>query len=265
MVTKLCKICKIEKEEIEYLLYKSKGKFYRDHRCDVCRKEYNRNYSKNNKNKLKEYSKNYYLNNLDLFKEYRENNAEKISQTSKMYRIKNRDRLLKYDRQYNEKNKKIKYKKHNEWEKNRKNIDPVFKLRLAVSRTIAASLKDNNSDKNGKSVVNNLSYSISDLKQHLESLFEPWMTWSNYGKYSKKSWNDKDINTWKWNIDHIIPQSDLLYNSMEDENFKKCWALNNLRPLSAKQNLLDGCARSRHLKKTNEKSLNERCYYNRCF
>jgi len=27
---------------------------------------------------------------------------------------------------------------------------------------------------------------------------------------------------------------------MEDENFKKCWALENLCPLSAKQNLLDG-------------------------
>lgn len=27
---------------------------------------------------------------------------------------------------------------------------------------------------------------------------------------------------------------------MEDENFKKCWALSNLRPLSAKQNVLDG-------------------------
>lgn len=27
-------------------------------------------------------------------------------------------------------------------------------------------------------------------------------------------------------------------SSMEDEEFKECWALDNLRPLSAKQNLL---------------------------
>ena len=27
---------------------------------------------------------------------------------------------------------------------------------------------------------------------------------------------------------------------MEDDNFKKCWALENLRPLSAKQNIVDG-------------------------
>ena len=32
----------------------------------------------------------------------------------------------------------------------------------------------------------------------------------------------------------------------KDDNFKKCWALENLRPLSSKQNLLDGSTRVRH-------------------
>lgn len=32
----------------------------------------------------------------------------------------------------------------------------------------------------------------------------------------------------------------LLYTSTQDENFQKCWALENLRTYSAKQNLLDG-------------------------
>jgi hypothetical protein len=67
--------------------------------------------------------------------------------------------------------------------------------------------------------------------------------------YSLKTWDDEDKSTWKWNIDHIIPQSDLIYASMEDENFKKCWALSNLRPYSAKQNILDGTGRTRHKKK----------------
>jgi hypothetical protein len=41
---------------------------------------------------------------------------------------------------------------------------------------------------------------------------------------------------------------------MEDDNFKKCWALNNLRPLSAKQNILDGTTKIRHEKrKSNNK------------
>ena len=46
----------------------------------------------------------------------------------------------------------------------------------------------------------------------------------------------------------LIPQSDLPYTSMEDTNFKKCWALENLRPYPAKQNYLDGVYRVRHKK-----------------
>lgn len=33
---------------------------------------------------------------------------------------------------------------------------------------------------------------------------------------------------------------------MKDEDFKKCWALSNLRPLCAKQNLIDGVTKIRH-------------------
>ena len=36
------------------------------------------------------------------------------------------------------------------------------------------------------------------------------------------------------------------YSSMEDLEFQKCWALENLRPLSAKQNQLDGVTKIRH-------------------
>ena len=63
---------------------------------------------------------------------------------------------------------------------------------------------------------------------------------------------DGDPSTWKWNIDHITPQSDLLFTEMShdpESNFQKCWALSNIRPLSAKQNIIDGASRVRHKKK----------------
>jgi len=47
------------------------------------------------------------------------------------------------------------------------------------------------------------------------------------------------------NLD-IIPQSTFKYSSMEDQEFKNCWALSNLRPLSAKQNNFDGIHQIRH-------------------
>lgn len=135
---------------------------------------------------------------------------------------------------------------------------PLYKLRKTVSVMIGRILKNNGSNKNGQSISQFLPQTISKIKSHIEILFghpsnltsegKIWMTWENHGKYDSKTWNDNDYSTQKWQLDHIIPQSDLPYTSMEDENFKKCWALENLRPLSAKQNSIDGAKRTRHSK-----------------
>lgn len=123
---------------------------------------------------------------------------------------------------------------------------PFFKLRHRVSCVIWQYLNKTGGSKYGHSCLQYIPYTIPQLKEHLESLFEPWMNWGNYGPYKKYLWDDNDPATWKWQIDHIIPHSTLPYNSMEDDNFKKCWSLDNLRPYSAKQNLLDGLSRVRH-------------------
>ena len=69
---------------------------------------------------------------------------------------------------------------------------------------------------------------------------EIWMSWKNHGKYCKSTWDDNDSATWTWQIDHIIPHSAFNYISMDCEDFKQCWALCNLRPLSAKENIKKG-------------------------
>ena len=95
------------------------------------------------------------------------------------------------------------------------------------------------------SCLKHLGYTIQQLKEHIENQFEPWMNWDNWGVYRKSTWDDNDPSTWTWQIDHIISCSKLKFTSYFDENFKECWALKNLRPLSSKQNLLDGCRRVR--------------------
>ena len=91
---------------------------------------------------------------------------------------------------------------------------------------IGSALKGN---KFGLSISKYLPYSMIELKEHLEKQFEPWMNWNNHG--SVKS----DHKTWQ--IDHIIPQSKFPYTYMSDDNFKKCWALENLQPLEAIANI----------------------------
>jgi hypothetical protein len=143
---------------------------------------------------------------------------------------------------------------------------PEFKLRVRISSMIWEALKLNESSKNNESCLKYLTFSTKILKDHFKKLFSAtenlvpphitydredrvWMTWDNWKKYSVKTWDDNDPNTWVWNLDHIIPQSDLPYTNMNDDNFKKCWDLSNLRPLSAKQNIKDGAKRIRHKKK----------------
>lgn len=129
----------------------------------------------------------------------------------------------------------------------RKQQDIGFKLRLNFSSRVANFLRKFN-QKKSNSILKSLNYDMKTLKNHLEKQFESWMTWKNWGKYDIKTWNNNDNSTWTWQIDHIIPCSDLPYSSIEDENFKKCWSLENLRPYSAKLNVIEGSNRVRHKK-----------------
>lgn len=143
-----------------------------------------------------------------------------------------------------------KYKKENlehirEKDRIRWKTDIAFKIRNLFSHFIRQKLKENDAKKDS-SFIKKISYSIDQLKTHLEKQFEPWMNWNNHGVYRRNTWDDNNPTTWTWQIDHIIPQSDLPYVSMGDDNFKKCWSLENLRPLNSKQNLLDGVSRKRH-------------------
>lgn len=110
----------------------------------------------------------------------------------------------------------------------RRRADPLWKLRKNISIAIVNSLRQNKE----VSCFKKLPYSIKDLKEHLESQFEPWMTWENWGTAKDYSKNNRT-----WNIDHIVPQSKLKFNSLDDENFLKCWSLRNLRPLDAIENI----------------------------
>ena len=100
--------------------------------------------------------------------------------------------------------------------------DSRFRLKNNISRSMNARLRFRLISKNGKSTWNFLPYTVDELIQHLEKLFTEGMTWENYGK---------------WHIDHKKPDSLFNYKSVDDKEFQECWALKNLQPLWAKDNL----------------------------
>lgn len=277
--TKICNKCKVEKD---------KGDFYKGKRlkdglqsiCKSCDKNYREDnkiaiahnkklYYENHKDEILQYHKDYYKNNRDdiifIQKEYRKNNKNKIVDNNIIYYKKNKTNIDLKNKEYYKNNKerliavqKEYYLNHKdeidnyrrEYYKNRMKNDLLFKIKRRVSNQIWRSLFKNGSSKDNKSICDFLPYSIEELKLHLENKFDFWMNWNNYGKYVVENWNDNDTTTWKWQIDHIIPHSKFKYISMENQEFKDCWALSNLRPYSAKQNLLDS---NREKNENNEK------------
>ena len=205
----LCNKCKNDKGEIDFSLSNLNRE---DRWCKVCVHEYNQKYYQANKEDI-----------IASVSEYQINNRDTI-----LIKSRARSRLqINRDKQQNRK----KHKRIN---------DPIFKMREIVSNSIRSFLNKNGIRKNNNSVIKFLPYSIEELKQYLESQFELWMTWENQGVYKSKTWDDSNPSTWVWNLDHIIPHSIFHYKTMDCQEFRDCWALSNLRPLSAKQNIIDG-------------------------
>lgn len=246
-----CKECENNtRKERYYKKNNSINKLCKNCNCIITNRHNNIKYCKKCRDKQKNiYSKKFYSKNkekiLEYSKNWEEKNKEKRTIQKKEYQKKYKKDIRKYQNKWKTENKKYKENRAKQIREKRKN-DPAFRLKENMSRHIRTALKKNNVSKNRKSYLDYIGYTIQELKQHIELLFESWMNWDNQDRYLVKNWDDNDPSTWKWQIDHIIPQEDLPYTSMEDENFKKCWGLSNLRPLSAKQNQLDGARRIRH-------------------
>jgi len=104
--------------------------------------------------------------------------------------------------------------------------DPVqVKLRKRLRKRIKNVLKGN---PKSLSLTKSLGCTYKELKLYLESLFQPGMTWQNYGK---------------WHIDHIRPCASFDLSKPEEQ--LKCFHFSNLQPLWAEENLSKGKRREK--------------------
>ena len=65
-----------------------------------------------------------------------------------------------------------------------------------------------------------LGCSFEEFKLHLESLWQPWMNWDNYGKYN-------GTEGYGWDLDHIIP----ICTAKTEEDVIRLSHYTNLQPL----------------------------------
>lgn len=236
MKTKICSRC--GKDLLVVNFHKALRKDGLCDWCKGCRKEYAQQYYQNNRERCLRQRREYYAKNkeraLECIKKYEKTKKGKDVKKKakrKYYKSKKGIRIHREEakRYRNSEKGKITAKKSAKkyWQSDkgknyRKKHYESNKLSLCVSAQIRHCLKGNKNGRHWEELVN---YTLKQLKQHLESLFQPGMNWNNYGK---------------WHIDHKIPISVFNIVSYDCKDFKECWALHNLQPLWAKDNMSKG-------------------------
>jgi len=174
--------------------------------CKNCTNNLRKIYISKNKNLISNTNKLWYSTNKEernkQIKNYRHNNPQKV----KEWQIKNTPILI---------------KRRNK----RRKTDEIFKLKSILGNSIRRSFKSKNllKESNTTSI---LCCTFDYFKKYIESQFENWMTWNNYGVY-----NPNGERT--WNLDHIIP----IDSAKTIEDVIRINHYTNFRPLCSLENL----------------------------
>jgi len=189
-----------------------------------------------NKEETKEYMKSYYLKHKAIIKarstEYNKTNNKKIKDYKKIYSKnyykKNKEKKQAYQKENKERireNGKRWRMAHPEKVK-QKNNTLSHRMSVLVRKSLIQG-------KNGWGWETLVGFSAIDLKEHLEKQFVDGMTWDAFERG-------------EIHIDHRVPISVFNFTKPEHADFKKAWALDNLQPMWAKDNLEKGAKLNEH-------------------
>ena len=226
MQTKICSKCKKEKEVCEFYKNPKKENEVRNS-CKICMNKNSKKYYQNNleseKERHRKYHKKYYSDNKIKenirSKNYRINNLEKVKEIQRLSSEKIRNRDPEKHRNNTREWRKNNPKYNVTYNKNRKQIDELFKLKMTVRNRIRDFFKIKNITKKN-TTFDIIGCTPVHLKEYIEKQFTNGMNWQNHGLYG-------------WHIDHIIPLSSA---NTEEEIYKLCH-YTNLQPLWAEDNL----------------------------
>lgn len=172
----------------------------------------NKRYREQQGDALRAKKRAYRLDNLDKIKDrlraYHEANREKQIENMKAYRIANAETISAQRREY----------------RHSKRTDTAYQMgqaiRCRIAKAVAAFKNKGTATKSAKT-VNLLGMDFNGVVQWLEFLFEPGMTWKNYGSY--------------WHVDHILPVA--AFDLSRDVDQRICFGWTNLQPKTAADNI----------------------------
>jgi hypothetical protein len=194
-----CRICnRTLPLTINYFYFRHKPHTYRNE-CNRCTKDKSNKYAEVNRPHVNKRVSDWRHKNPEKVKdiERKRYNSHKI--TSYRWKLNNPEKVKLINKKANDK----------------RYSSVKARIHSSISGYICKLLKGK---KGGRKWEDLIGYSIQDLMSHLESKFKDGMSWNNYGKHG-------------WSIDHIIPVSVFNFNSVNDMDFHRCWALSNLQPM----------------------------------
>jgi len=224
---KYCGKCKTWKELVEF------GKANRNwdnlkNECKICKNKAGIIYANKDRERRRKLGKDHEINRklrkqkAESARNWRLNYPERYRESRRIYNEKNREKDIERSRNWQRNNiEKVRKAARKRAKQRRKN--PTSRLNLAISGGIRKSLKNG---KRGRHWEDLVGWTLEDLMCHLAKKFFPGMTWENWGR-----------GTGKWHIDHEIPINAFNFTSHRHPDFKRCWALQNLKPMWSEENL----------------------------
>jgi len=217
---KECPKCHNIKELSEYSPDKSK-KDGRTSYCKSCRRELCNKYWLNNKEKA-----------TKATRKWQDEHRKRCAENKKLWKSANPELVKEqYQRWFEKDPDKVKLMFRGYASRRRTTIKGNLNNRIGPA--MGRSLREG---KDGRSWEDLVGYTVEQLRRHIEKHFLPGMSWDNKSK---------------WHIDHKTPTSAFNFDTPDDVDFKKCWALNNLQPLWK----LDNISKKDRLSRPHQPSL----------
>jgi hypothetical protein len=150
----------------------------------------------------------------------RDERKRRAAERNREWRAENRDNVNAAKRANRAANPEREHaKRARRWAKPEQSLSGAMRSRLR--NAFAHAKATLGSDKNGRPWEGLVGYTVADLMAHIERQFQGRMSWANFGK---------------WHVDHIVPVASFSFQSVDDPEFRACWALTNLRPMWAGPN-----------------------------
>ena len=148
-------------------------------------------------------------------------NKAKYKDAKRSHYINNREKYIKDANRRRAEN-PAKYREYDNRSGARYRATKVGNIRGRISAQINNAMRGKKMGRRWELLVG---YTAKELVKHIEKQFADGMSWDNRNK---------------WHIDHIIPIAAFNFTKPEHEDFRRCWALSNLQPMWAKENLRKG-------------------------